>query len=108
TIAMSRQSMSCGFELRPQLAKIVDLTVTHGDDRPVFVSEGLMAPCHVDDRQTSHSKQHGWLDETAVVVWAAMHHGCAHSTQYTRILAQRTVQAQDPVDSAHEAIAYLR
>ena len=50
-ITLCMEPVSPGFEFAPQFLKIVDLAVEDHLDRPVLVTDGLVATSEVDDRE---------------------------------------------------------
>src|SRR4029077_3336070 len=72
------ESMASLLEVRLQLEKVVDLTVLHGEDRPIFIRHGLIAVNQIDDRKTARPDRRTVRYADPLVIGTAMHKTAEH------------------------------
>src|SRR6266566_5174536 len=69
------------FQVRAQLAIVVDFAVEDHGNAFVFVINRLLASDEIDDRQAPHAEAHAVADYIAFRVRPAMDHAIAHRAQ---------------------------
>ena len=73
--------MPTRFQIRAQLAIVVDLAVEDHGNTFVFVINRLLASDEIDDRQAPHAQGHAVAYHIAFRVRPAMNHAVAHRVQ---------------------------
>src|SRR5690606_32817563 len=98
------ETVAAGFEIGPQIAMVVDLTVEDDPDRPVFVGHRLPAAGQVDDGQTPMAERDPLVVVEAVAVGAPMGDGLVHAAYGVAHRGlQWRVETEGSGDSAHHA-----
>ena len=95
------ERMTARFEDCSLTSKVVGLTVVDNPDRPIVISEWLVAGgTGVDDREARHAERDVFVVEHALVVRSSMFHSRNHHGDSLRPAA-----APDSTDSTHDRIS---
>jgi hypothetical protein len=85
---------------------IVNLPVQHHPDTAVFIGDGLMAPCHVDNAQSAKSETDAGAHVYAFVVWTAVDYRVGHATYELAANLLLIIKLKNPTNSTH--LIFLR
>jgi hypothetical protein len=99
-VALGGEPMAAPLETVPELAVVVDLAVLDDMDRPVFVSDWLIAAFEIDDGKAPRGERHGPVDDAPFAVWATVTEGLAHRRERSRV-DPGPVEGDQPADPAH-------
>src|SRR5664280_2000374 len=98
-VAVAREAVTLGRELRPQLAVVVDLAVLRDPDATVLVRQRLVARLQVDDRKAPRRDTDAAVEESTLAIGASVHELGVHRGQLGRVDAASS--RDDPTDPAH-------
>jgi hypothetical protein len=84
-IRVGIKAMPSSLQFGPQFRKVVNLAVEHQPHGPVFIEDGLMTACQVDNAEAAHAKPDPVFDEYTLIVRAAMNNGLAHPLNCYRV-----------------------
>src|SRR2546423_6819129 len=73
--------MAAGFEIRAQLAIVVNLAVENYRHAVIFVESWVLTGEEIDDRQPAHTERDTIIDQIAFRIGTAMLHAVAHRAQ---------------------------
>jgi hypothetical protein len=94
---------SC-LEPLAQLPVVVELAIEDGDDRAIFVENGLLPRAEVDDTQSSVHHAEALVHEHTFVVRTSMAQGVPEPAEGS-LLRQLSVQVVDPCNATHYLVA---
>jgi hypothetical protein len=100
-----------GHEPRPEIAKVVDLSVERDPHRAVFVGHRLVGDRRqVDDAQTAEPQPHAAAvaDKQPFVVGTTVHQAIAHRDQRLPAHGSAGLERQFTADAAHQRSALFR
>jgi hypothetical protein len=84
-IAMRMETMPELRQLCHQRLKVVDLTIEDDSDRAIFIKQRLLSAFQINNRETSVTKTHAWLEMRTSLIRPAMKKYAVHSLYYRRI-----------------------
>ena len=93
--------MTRRLEIAPQGMMVINLTVEHDGDRPVFVRDRLITTRDVDDAESAHPHRHPVGHEIAVRIRASVQDGIAHRAQSFANNIAAEPHAREPGYSTH-------
>src|SRR5438132_10556464 len=77
SVAVRRELVPMGFEIRPQRSKVVDFSVVHGTDISVLILNRLVASRQIDYAESLYTEGHPCvLKESAVIRTAVDKRSC--------------------------------
>ena len=100
-VGVGVKAMTAAFEFGPKLGKVIDFTVKHHPDRPVFIEDGLMAAGNVNNAEAAHTQSGTVLNEDSLIVRTTMNNGLTHPVDGFRLNPISGLGADDSRDSAH-------
>src|SRR5688572_18656262 len=98
-VAVRADGVPPGYQLPPQLAVVIDLSVEDDPFRSVFISDRLAAAREIDDAQAAHPQRCAAIDHEADVVGPAVPDRVAHRVNEARV--RGALAAREPYDAAH-------
>src|SRR5689334_19713243 len=99
-VALRRKRVALREQRLPELDEIVDLSIEHQRERPVFVKERLVAAGDVDDAQPPHSEADALAQKKTGVVRPAMAESAGHRLQ-RRLVDGGGAAVKEAGDAAH-------
>ena len=100
-VAMGAELMAMRFKFGLAFGIVEEFAVEDDGDVAVFVVDRLPAIGEADDAEPAQRHAHARPQEEAVFVRAAVVQGLGHSLQHGWLDGLRSVQVDDPCDTAH-------
>jgi hypothetical protein len=91
-------------QLFTQSKVVVDLAVKDKPDGSVFIADGLVSGCEVDNTEAAYPKTDRPLDKGALIIWTAVCHDIAHPAQDEGIRSHIHTEFQNACDTAHRPV----
>ena len=77
-IGLGVEAVAFGFQLSPQVGKVVNLPVADYPDSAVLVVDGLFAGLQINDGEPTHCEADIALQVKPVIIGAAVHESFTH------------------------------
>jgi hypothetical protein len=105
-IGRGLETMSPFKKVIPEVAVVVDLTIENDPHGPIFIVHGLLAPTHIDDRQSTHAKPDTIPEVEPIVIWSTPCDQGTHAPDQWLIDTPHLV-SNSSNDSTHTISDYL-
>src|SRR5215469_13441683 len=92
--------VSFAFEHTAQLAVVVDFTIEHHCNIPVFIEDWLMPCFQINDTQATNPQANTWRKVKTFVIRTAVQHNIAHPFEKLS-RGQNSVSLHNSSNSAH-------
>jgi hypothetical protein len=100
-VASGLELVASGFELAPQLAKVVNLAIEDNVDGSIFVRDRLIPGHKVDDRQPPYTQVGAPVVVVAKTVWSTVTQQGGHCAQHRLTRLAVLLRTDDTTNPAH-------
>ncbi len=107
-VAVSAITMATRDQLLTQDRVVVNLAIENDPDRSIFIADGLVPGCDIDDAEPSHAQADTSSSKSAFIVRTAMSHHIAHPTQAGYIDTLVSPEIKNTCNSTHRPISPFR